>query len=142
MALPKPQCWIVDVDGTLALLGKRNPFSWRGVGQDKPNSPVIEIVRALAQSPASPAIVLVSGRMEKARTLTQKWLERHQVPYERLYMRENQNFEPDEDLKRRIFQRVIFPHFEVVGVLDDRDKVVAMWRSLGLTCLQVAPGDF
>jgi hypothetical protein len=27
-------------------------------------------------------------------------------------------------------------------VLDDRDQVVTMWRGLGLTCLQVAPGDF
>ena len=27
-------------------------------------------------------------------------------------------------------------------VLDDRNSVVAMWRSLGLTCLQVAEGDF
>jgi probable HAF family extracellular repeat protein len=25
---------------------------------------------------------------------------------------------------------------------DDRNRVVDMWRSLGLTCLQVAPGDF
>ena len=27
-------------------------------------------------------------------------------------------------------------------VLDDRKQVVDMWRSLGLTCLQVADGDF
>ncbi len=27
-------------------------------------------------------------------------------------------------------------------VLDDRTQVVDLWRSLGLTCLQVAYGDF
>ena len=27
-------------------------------------------------------------------------------------------------------------------VADDRQKVVDMWREIGLTCFQVAPGDF
>ncbi len=140
--MTKPSCWIVDIDGTLALLGKRGPFDWKAVGHDRPNLPVIGLVKALAESEGAPAIVLVSGRMEKARTLTEQWLKKHQVPYDKLYMRENQNYEPDQDLKKKIYQRVISPNFEVVGVLDDRDKVVAMWRSLGLTCLQVAPGNF
>ena len=30
----------------------------------------------------------------------------------------------------------------VVAVFDDRDKVVKMWREIGLTCMQVAPGNF
>jgi hypothetical protein len=29
----------------------------------------------------------------------------------------------------------------VLYVLDDWDRVMAMWRSLGLTVLQVAPGN-
>ena len=27
-------------------------------------------------------------------------------------------------------------------VVEDRDQVVKMWRSLGLTCFQCAKGDF
>lgn len=27
-------------------------------------------------------------------------------------------------------------------IYDDRQKVVDMWRSKGLTCFQVAPGNF
>lgn len=34
------------------------------------------------------------------------------------------------------------PRERIAMVFDDRDKVVAMWRRQGLTCLQVAPGDF
>ena len=33
-------------------------------------------------------------------------------------------------------------NYNVKFVLDDRNRVVEMWRSLGLTCLQVADGDF
>ena len=36
----------------------------------------------------------------------------------------------DEDKKR------------LICIFDDRNKVVNMWRSLGITCLQVANGDF
>ena len=32
--------------------------------------------------------------------------------------------------------------YAVRGVLDDRNQVVEMWRAAGLTCLQVADGDF
>ena len=31
---------------------------------------------------------------------------------------------------------------DIVCVFDDRDKVVDMWRKNGLTCMQVAPGNF
>ena len=36
----------------------------------------------------------------------------------------------------------IEPFYDVLCVLDDRDQVVRMWRHRGLTCLQVAPGNF
>jgi hypothetical protein len=31
---------------------------------------------------------------------------------------------------------------DIVCVFDDRQKVVDMWRDMGLTCMQVAPGNF
>lgn len=36
----------------------------------------------------------------------------------------------------------VVPTKEILCVLDDRNKVVKMWRELGLTCLQMAEGDF
>jgi hypothetical protein len=31
---------------------------------------------------------------------------------------------------------------DILCIFDDRDKVVKMWRSNGIACFQVAPGDF
>jgi hypothetical protein len=45
-------------------------------------------------------------------------------------------------VKLEIFDREIRERYYVVGVFDDRNKVVSMWRSLGLTVYQVADGDF
>jgi len=54
-------------------------------------------------------------------------------------------FMPDDDLKKKWFND-LFPtqdHVDdVVCVFDDRQKVVDMWRDMGLTCMQVAPGNF
>jgi hypothetical protein len=52
---------------------------------------------------------------------------------------------PDDDLKKKWFND-LFPTQkdidDVVCVFDDRQKVVDMWRDMGLTCMQVAPGNF
>ncbi|WP_457852111.1 phosphatase domain-containing protein [Mycolicibacterium conceptionense] len=34
------------------------------------------------------------------------------------------------------------PRYTVAGIFDDRNRVVDMWRRLGLACFQVAEGDF
>lgn len=41
-----------------------------------------------------------------------------------------------------LFDRHARDEYRVLVVLDDRKQVVDMWRSLGLTCLQVAEGNF
>jgi hypothetical protein len=134
--------WIVDIDGTLALKGERGPFDWHRVGEDAPNEPVITVVQALHS--AGHRIVFVSGRMECCRDATAAWLDKHLFPVlgMLLMMRPDGDYRPDDVLKREIWETKIRDRFDVAGVIDDRARVVAMWRSLGLTCLQVAPGDF
>jgi hypothetical protein len=46
---------------------------------------------------------------------------------------------PNEELKRQWIQE--YKLEDIICVFDDRTKVVNMWRDLGLTCFQVAPGD-
>ena len=57
-------------------------------------------------------------------------------------MRPEGNNEKDSIIKKRIYEDHIKGKFNVEFVLDDRNQVVEMWRELGLTCLQVAEGDF
>lgn len=136
----KPQAWIVDIDGTVALKGDRSPFDWKRVGEDKPNEPVLTVVRALAG--CGHRLIFVSGRMEQCRDTTVAWLNRHRVDAVHLHMRPDDDYRPDEVLKREIYEKEIRDRYEVAGVIDDRAKVVAMWRSLGLTVLQCADGNF
>ena len=57
-------------------------------------------------------------------------------------MRANGDYRADDVIKAEIFQEHILPRYSVAAVVDDRNRVVNMWRSLGLICLQVAEGDF
>ncbi|MDH2424781.1 hypothetical protein [Sphaerisporangium sp. TRM90804] len=134
--------WLVDIDGTLALRGDRGPYDWDRVGEDLPNPPVVAVVQALLQ--AGHKVAYLSGRKEQCRYQTEVWLCAN-VGYwddcEGLWMRDDHDNRSDVQVKRGIYRKH-FAHLDVFGVLDDRAGVVAMWRSLGLTVLQVAEGDF
>lgn len=136
-----PKAVLVDIDGTVALMGDRSPFDATRVGEDSPNLPVIEIVWSLYRQGF--AVVFVSGRSSDARAETDQWLRRHVgLPSYRLFMRSAGDSRRDAIVKRELFDRHIREYFNVLAVLDDRNQVVAMWRELGLTCLQVAEGAF
>lgn len=135
--------WISDVDGTVALMDGRSPYEWNRVCEDKPNEPVLEVIRAMIRWGHD--FGFVSGRMEQCRADTKDWLHDNLgIPYASfaLWMRRDGDMRPDEIIKREIYETEIAPYYEVMGVFDDRAKVVAMWRSLGLTCLAVAEGNF
>lgn len=138
----RPTAWMVDLDGTLALKGERGPFEWLRVGEDQPNPPVVMAAQALAAHPGVDVIIAVTGRDGSCRGQTVQWLDAQSVPFDELYLREPGDFRPDEVIKEEIYRDLIEPRFRVLGVLDDRDKVVQMWRRIGLVCFQVAPGDF
>ena len=140
--------WIFDLDGTLALIDHRRRYvegkdkDWDAFNlacvDDDPNSPVINVLRCLERS--GDTIVIYSGRDDTAKDQTKEWLAEHDIPYHRLRMRPHGDFTPDEELK---LSWALEENGETIdGVFDDRQKIVDMWRANGLTCFQVAKGDF
>lgn len=137
-----PTAWVVDVDGTLALFPHRNPYDWRSSHLDLPNQPVVMTVQALAEHESVSAIIAISGRHEEARSLTESWLVEHRVPYHKLLMRADGDYRADDVVKEELFRNNVDGRYSIIGVIDDRTRVVTMWRRLGLSCFQVADGDF
>ena len=136
--------WIVDIDGTLALRGDRHPYDWARVGEDEPNIPVVTVVRALIRD--GNQVRYMTGRMEQCRRATVMWLRRHVADATRpadVWMRADDDMRPDWEVKRELYDEHIRGLREVEGVIDDRERVVRMWRDeLGLTVLQCADGKF
>ena len=142
MPTDRPRAWIFDVDGTLALIGDRSPYDMRNVAIDTPNHPVVVAAQAFAAHPDVDALIVVSGRDETARRATEAWLTFNAIPFDRLLLRRTGDQRADNIVKAEIYDAHIEPHFAVIGVVDDRRSVVEMWRARGLTCFQVAEGDF
>ena len=140
MPEPLPLAIICDLDGTLAHLNGRSPYDASSCLDDGLNEPVAHIVRTYAGSEV--AVILLTGREARFRRPTEQWLVHHGIPYDALHMRRTKDFRKDAVIKTELFEAHIRGQFEVLFVLDDRNQVVEMWRAMGLTCLQVAPGDF
>lgn len=135
-----PDAIISDIDGTLALVGDRSPYDAAKCEQDALNEPIADIVNAYHQSAFH--VLLVSGRSEQHRPQTEAWLKQKGVRYHELFMRQDGDNRKDAIIKREIYETYIAEKYNIEFVLDDRDQTVSVWRSLGLTCLQVADGDF
>jgi hypothetical protein len=138
-----PKAIICDIDGTLALLGNRNRYD-PTTGVDVLNDPIANILKVYdSQTVLQVDLIIVTGREEKYRDFTENWLEANEIShYKQLYMRKTGDYRKDYIIKKEIYEKEVKGKYEVLFVLDDRDQVVKMWREEGLTCLQVAYGNF
>lgn len=138
--LDLPNCIICDLDGTLALFDDKNPYE-RDFINDKCNSSVRYIISYFKKL-GDEKIFIFSGRSGKFKKETEEWLQDEIIFYDGLVMREENDKRKDSIVKKEMYEKHIKGKYNVQFVLDDRNQVVEMWRSLGLTCLQVADGDF
>lgn len=135
---------ICDLDGTLALLNGRDPYDQARCAGDLVNVPVQWLLGAMLPSVR---VILMSGRWDTYRELTQTWLEEQGISYNALYMRKEGDTRKDPVIKEDLFNQFLVDFNakkeDVLFVLDDRNQVVDFWRkTLGLTCFQVNYGDF
>jgi len=146
----KDKAIICDLDGTLALLNNRSPYEEEKCGTDDLNEPVAKVLRAMR---SNHYIIFTSGRREsKSRIETEKWLSFHGFMYHRdppvqhmdlLFMRTDEGKVDDAKVKSDIYEKFIKPLYKIEFVLDDRKRVVDMWRNKhNLTVFQVAEGNF
>ncbi len=133
---------IVDIDGTVAIKGDRDIYDDSLLHLDTPNRPVVELVQRYAYNGMN--VVFCSGRGDGCREATEAWLRKHVLDgaYFELHMRRQEDNRKDSQVKYELFDEFIRPKYNISFVLDDRNQVVEMWRAIGLTVLQVAPGDF
>jgi predicted kinase len=141
-----PNCIIVDIDGTLAHMNGRSPYDYTKVKTDVVDEQVRDIIWRYAQrdpnETPSTYIMVVSGREDSCKADTEQWLQDNQIPHDELHMRKTGDLRNDTIIKQEIYEEWIKDRYNVRFVLDDRNRVVDMWRNLGLKVLQVAPGDF
>jgi predicted kinase len=136
----KPKAVIFDIDGTLALSRHRGPYDFDRCETDELNGPVAQALTMYAA--AGFWVILLSGRQSEYREHTLRWLSTAGLPWCDLFMRAEGDRRSDDIVKAELFDEHVRHRFNVAAIYDDRDRVVALWRRMGLTCMQVAYGNF
>ena len=128
--------YLTDVDGTIAHIDKkspRSPYDYSRVQEDLPDKAVTPVVNALSDSFE---VFVVSGRSEDCRAETEQWLRDNKIPYDALYMRRSGDDRHDAVIKREILDEIVKTRY-VLGVFDDRLRVLSMWRASGIFTFNV-----
>lgn len=135
----KQQAVVFDIDGTLALMGRRGPFDWMQVYKDDLNEIVSEQVKF--HKDKGRKIIIVTGRDEVCRDVTKEWLEFHEIEFDEMYMRPKDDYRKDTLIKKEIYQNHIKPNYNLICVYDDRLSVVDMWYDEGIFVFNVNQGN-
>lgn len=139
----KPKAIIVDLDGTLARNNSgRHWYALDDTYMDDDVDDSVEfMVRAFQERRHK--VIFMSGRDERTRAITEKWLsEKAGFPEPLLYMRKAKDGRSDDVVKIELFDAHVRDEYNVVLCIDDRQRVVRAYRSIGLPVWQVAEGDF
>lgn len=118
-----PSCVIVDLDGTMALHQGRNPFDYSKVGTDKPNEPLVDLIKIIYNEID---VIFFSGRegTKECRENTEKWLNDNIGISYKLYMRSEKDYRSDEIIKEELYNKYIKNKYYCIAIFDDRDRVI------------------
>lgn len=134
---------VSDLDGTLTTGPKnRSPYEWDKVGNDDINlgvSHMLDGVKVINQCP----VYIFSGRDGVCRPETEEWLERHDIEYDLLVMREKDDNRSDEIVKAEFIEEHIKDQVNILIWFDDRVRVSNMLRDVyGINVAQLGDPNY
>lgn len=134
------QCFVFDIDGTLAIKWDRDIYDYTRVWLDTPNDWICDVYIYLSQEYHD--FIVCSGREDSCREETMQWLTKHlYCPPKFLYMRKTGDHRADDIVKKEMLDE-IRKEYEITAWFDDRDKVVKMLRENWVTVCQVNYWNF
>lgn len=142
---------VFDIDGTLANNHHRihhvksSPKNWpaydAGISDDTAIWPMAETFRALRL--AGYDIIFVTGRSERSRKATVKWLDENDLhnSLSKIYMRADGDYRSDDIVKCELLDQIIKEYgFKPDIWFDDRPRVVRAIRARGVFVVDVYQG--
>jgi len=129
-----------DLDGTLALHVARGPFEFDKIETDAVNVPVAHLLGLYRD--AGFDVLLLSGGKGEFKEQRERWLAKNGLFYREFHTREPGDDRPDDVVKLEMFDKFVRHRYNFQAMLDDRNRLVRLWRGMGIFCPQVAFGAF
>jgi acid phosphatase class B len=133
---------LMDLDGTVAdtedyeALHKIKSEEFARVARNAlPNAHMVSLMEEAKQQGHN--VVILTARSAHYRDDTKKWLHKHGIPYDALYMRPIDNTVGDKKLKKTVLKDEILPNYNVTKAYDDKKKNVKMFRKQGIDAERV-----
>ena len=140
---------VFDLDGVLSDAAGRQHFlepgrrDWEGFFEACGDDPLIEEVACLL-SLLDPVlqIVLLTGRPVEVRPQTRSWLERFQLRWDLLVMRDYGDYTAARDFKRTTVEQLREYGFDLRLAFEDDRRNLAMFRDEGVPCVYIHSGYY
>lgn len=140
---------IIDLDGTLAQSQHVDQFTdvggkvdWSAWMETNRFAPVNEWCRSIVNGAIAQGmkIIFLTARTGDAKgfEVTDGWLKNNGFANYELFMRHEGDFRPDLEIKRDIYNMNISPYYNVQYAVDDKKRVIDMWREIGVPALHCA----
>jgi len=150
----KRHAYIFDVDGTLANVDPflhyiRNVDDVDGFKKDfdlfhresinaMPNIEVREMLYNALFDQFD--VIIVTSRREMWRPQTSFWLSKFDVPHNALFMRKNDDYRSDFDVKKDILDE-IKQFWNIYHAVDDNPSVISLWELNGIPTTKIGDWD-
>jgi hypothetical protein len=138
---------VVDLDGTLSDAATRQhyldrrPKDWAGFFRACGDDPVLSgAARLMACLDPALRVIVLTARPVWVQEATIAWLERFELPWDLLLMREDGDYRASPDAKRDAVRALLGIGFDLRLAIDDDARNVAMFEAEGVPCLHVAGG--
>jgi uncharacterized HAD superfamily protein len=136
---------VFDLDGTLADDSHRKSFVsgevkyfqkyYSLMDQDPRKGEIAEVLWLCKKQGL--AIIIVTGRPERYRDTTVKWLAENKIEYDLLEMRGDSDFRKAAVMKLEVLEKRINPFYKVRIAFDDNSEIINMFRLNGVEAVRV-----
>ena len=143
---------VFDIDGVLSDAAGRQHFlegadgnskDWDGFFEACGDDPLIEeVARLLSLLDPALHVVLLTGRPARVQPQTLAWLERYQLRWDLLVMRDFGDYSAATEFKRRTVEQLRGVGFDLQLAFEDDPRNLEMFRSEGIHCVYIHSGYF
>ena len=133
---------LIDLDGTLAEVDHRTKdgkCDHTRIEDDEYNQAVREIIGKFQDTHN---IILFTARDSKWRDATKAWCWKKFIIFDKLLMKLPHHEGPNYLVKYQMYKEFIEGEYEVLFAIDDNNKVVEMFRDIGITTFQIRNTEY